>query len=131
MITPQQLEAIEQEAWENMFDIAPEPFKTEHDMFYKRIADATCFVFPKYPIVHFNMVISIGFEQPVTENVLDEIEQVYSSVQQPTYMIQYFDDEKPVSAVDVFASKGYRVAGSWERILWKVQPIKPLANTRN
>jgi len=27
-------------------------------------------------------------------------------------MIQYFDDEKPVNAVDVFASKGYRVAGN-------------------
>src|SRR4051794_26944128 len=119
MITPQQFEAIEQEAWKNMFDIAPEPFKAEHNMFYKHIAGATCIVFPKFPIVHFNMVIGLGFEQPVTKDVLDEIDLFYSSVQQPTYMIQYFDDGKPISAADVFASKGYRVAGGWERIVWK------------
>jgi hypothetical protein len=131
MITPKQMEAIEQEAWENMFEIAPEPFKTEHNMLYKRVAGATCIVFPKYPIVHFNMVIGLGFEYPVTTEILNKIEQVYSSMQQPTYMIQYFDDEKPVSAADVFDSKGYKVAGGWERILWKVQPVNTLATTRN
>lgn len=129
MITPQQLEAIEQDAWENMFDIAPEPFKTEHNMFYKHIAGATCIVFPKYPIVHFNMVIGLGFEKPVTASIIDEIEQVYSSVKQTTYMIQYFDDEKPVNAADIFASKGYRIAGGWERILWQVQPVNTLDST--
>jgi len=73
MVTPKEIEAIEQQAWENLFDVAPVAYKKEHGMSYKQIDGATCFAFPTYPIVHFNMVIGLGFDKPVTENTLDEI----------------------------------------------------------
>jgi hypothetical protein len=130
MISPKQIEVIEQQAWENMFDIAPVTFKEEQGMFYKHIGGATCLIFPKYPIVHFNMVIGLGFEEPVTPNLLDKIEDLYRRAAQPIYMIQYFDDLKSYDTSSVFASKGYRVAGGWERILWHAQAITELSTTR-
>jgi hypothetical protein len=99
--------------------------------FYKHIDGAICFVFPKYPIVHFNMVIGLGFEKPVAENTLDEIDNLYRSANQPVYMLQYFDDQKSYDAASVFTSKGYRVAGGWKRILWQAQSVTELPTARN
>jgi hypothetical protein len=131
MVPPKEIEAIEQRAWENMFDVAPADYKKAYGMFYKHIDGATCFVFPKYPIVHFNMVIGLGFAKPVAENTLDEIDNLYRSANQPVYVLQYFDDQKSYDAASIFTSKGYRVAGGWERILWQAQSVTELPTARN
>lgn len=126
-----QIEAIEMEAWQNMFDIAPESFRQEMNLYYKKIGGGICFVFPKYPVVHFNMVMSLGYDEPISEALLKEVEAIYEKENQPIYMIQYCEHQAPINAPEIFESCGFKVAGGWERITWKPQIVVPIVSGRN
>lgn len=131
MITAKETEAIEIEAWQNMFDIAPSPFKEEMKIFYKQVAGGTCLVFPKYPVVHFNMVMGLGFAEPITRKVLQEVEQVYMNEKQPVFMIHYCEEIQKAEPLDIFEIMNYKVGGAWERIVWKPVPTGLLQTQRN
>lgn len=131
MPTNQQIEAIEMEAWQNMFDIAPESFRKEMNLYYRKTGGGICFVFPKYPVVHFNMAMSFGYAEPITETLLEEIKAIYEKEQQPVYMIQYCEHQQPANAPQIFDSCGFKVAGGWERITWKPEKAEPIVSTRN
>lgn len=131
MPTCQHIEAVEMEAWQNMFDIAPGAFRKEMNLYYKKIGGGICFVFPKYPVVHFDMVMSLGYEEPISEKLLKEVQAIYEKEQQPVYMIQYCDHQQPANATDIFVSCGFKVAGGWERITWNPQTVEPILSGRN
>jgi hypothetical protein len=61
MITPGQIENVEKAAWQNMFDIAPEKFRQEKKLYYEHVGGGICEVFPDYPVVHFDMMLGLGF----------------------------------------------------------------------
>jgi len=130
MFTPQQIEEIEKEAWQNMFDIAPEVFRKEFKLFYKQIAGGTCFVFPGFPVVHFNMVIGLGFTEILSKEMLQRVESIYHDAGQPVYMIQ-FTEEVQQCEPGLFEAMNYKVGGGWERITWNPSPVTPLPSTRN
>src|SRR5215831_11759998 len=102
MITPQQIENVEKEAWKNMFDITPEDFRKEMKLFYEHVAGGICQVFPGYPVVHFNMVLGLGFTEPVTIDVLQQVEAIYSKASQPVYMIQFCESIQQAEPANVF-----------------------------
>ncbi|HRH61294.1 MAG TPA: SMI1/KNR4 family protein [Chitinophagaceae bacterium] len=131
MITPHQIENAELDAWQNMFDIAPEDFRKKMAMFYKHVGGGICQVFPNYPVVHFNMVMGLGFTEPVTKEILQQVESIYNEAQQPVYMIQFSDAVQKAEPANIFEEMNYRVGGGWERITWKPQPVLPLQITRN
>src|SRR4051812_44514352 len=78
MFTPREIEAIEAEAWQNMFDIAPEGFRKKMNLYYEKIHGGTCCVFPKFPVVHFNMVIGLGFTETLTGEIMKQVEKIYN-----------------------------------------------------
>ena len=130
MFTPQQVEAIEAEAWQNMFDIAPENFRKQMNLYYEKIGGAICFVFPKYPVVHFNMVIGLGFTEIVSKEILQQVDCLYANEKQPVYMIQFCDAIQQCEP-GIFETMNYRVGGGWERITWQPVPVEPLQISRN
>jgi len=131
MITPQQIEEIEKQAWQNMFDIAPENFRQEMKLYYEGVAGGICQVFPGYPVVHFNMVLGLGFTEPVTINVLQQVEAVYNKAGQPVYLIQFCESIQRAEPENVFELMNYRVGGIWERIVWYAKPVAVLSTIRN
>lgn len=131
MLTPLQIEAIEIEAWKNMFDAASAEFKEQMNMFYEKIGGGICLVFGKYPVVHFNMVMGLGLSEPITKEILQQVEAVYKKATQSTYMIHYFEQMQPGNAPAIFEEMGYVVKGGWERIIWKAQPVKKLSSQRS
>ena len=74
---------IEKEAWQNMFDIAPEKFRQQMKLYYEELAGGICQVFPGYHVVRFNMVMGLGFTEPVTRKVLEQVEAIYNKAAQP------------------------------------------------
>lgn len=131
MLTPLQIEAIEIEAWENMFDAASPAFKEQMNMYYVKVGGGICLVFGKYPVVHFNMIMGLGLSEPITKEILQKVEAVYEKANQYAYMIHYFEQMQPSNAPALFEEMGYCVKGGWERIIWKRQPIKHISTQRN
>lgn len=131
MITAKEIEGIEIEAWQNMFDIAPPSYKKEMQMSRKHIAGGTCLVFPKYPLVHFNMVMGLGFSEPITGQVLQEVEQLYANENQSVYIIHYCEEIQDTNPTNIFEETNYKAGGGWERIVWKPAPITLLQTKRN
>jgi len=131
MITPHQIESAELDAWQNMFDIAPENFREKMKMFYRQVGGGICEVFPLYPVVHFNMVMGLGFTEPVTKEILHRVENIYADAGQLVYMIQFSDEVQKAEPANIFEEMNYRVGGGWERITWRPQPILPLQSNRN
>lgn len=131
MPTPKQIEEAEKQAWQNMFDLAPESFRREMNLYYEHAGGGICQVFPKYPVVHFNMVMGLGFTEPVTRKVLERVEGIYREAGQPVYMIQFSDDIQSAEPAGVFEDIGYNVGGIWERIVWHAATVVPVdTNTR-
>ena len=131
MITPQRIEDIEKQAWQNMFDIAPEKFKQEMKLYYEHVGGGICQVFPGYPVVHFNMVMGLGFTEPVTAHILQQVEAIYIKASQPVYMIQFCESIQRAEPADVFEIMNYRVGGIWERIVWHAKPVASLSTDRD
>ncbi len=131
MITPEQIEDIEKQAWQNMFDIAPGKFRQQMKLYYEHIAGGICQVFPGYPVVHFNMVMGLGFTEPVTMEVLQQVEAVYKKAEQPVYLIQFSETIQKAKPENVFELMNYRIAGIWERIVWHAAPVTTLHSNRN
>ena len=104
MITAHQIENAELQAWQNMFDIAPEEFRKKMKLFYKQVGGGICEVLPFYPVVHFNMVMGLGFTEPVTGKVLAQVEKIYADAQQSVYLIQ-FAEEVQKAALQIFSRK--------------------------
>jgi hypothetical protein len=130
MHTAQQIESIEAEAWESMFDIAPAAFRKEMNLYYEKVDGATCFVFPKFPVVHFNMVIGLGFAEVLTKELLQQVEDIYRKANQSTYMIQFCEEVQKCEP-GLFELMNYRAAGGWERITWKPEVVIPLQTNRD
>ena len=127
MITPVQIENLEKEAWQNLFDIAPQAFRQKMNLFYEHVAGGICQVFPGYPVVHFNMVLGLGLTQPVTKEVLEKVEEVYSKASQPVYLIQFAEEVQQAEPAHIFELMNYRVGGVWERIIWHPKPVIPVS----
>ena len=90
-----------------MFDIAPASFRSQMHLFYEQVGGGICQVFPYYPVVHFNMVMGLGFTEPVTKSILREIEDIYNRASQPVYLIQFCEEiqeaEPPAANQDAAA----------------------------
>jgi hypothetical protein len=130
MYLPKDIELIEQEAWGNMFDIAPDAFRKQMNLYYVRLAGGTCFVFPKFPVVHFNMVIGLGFTEVLTKEVLAQVEAIYNHAKQPVYMIQFCEEVQKCEP-GLFELMNYRIGGAWERITWIPSVVEPLQTQRS
>jgi len=124
------MEAIEMEAWQNMFDIAPATFRKEMNLYYEKTGGGICFVFPKYPVVHFNMAMSFGYAEPISEKLLKQVEAIYKKENQPVYLIQHCEHQQPANAREIFNSRGFREAGGWERISWAPQQVAAISSER-
>lgn len=131
LITPRDIENVEKEAWQNMFDIAPEQFRRQTKLRYEPVGGGICQVFPGYPIVHFNMVLGLGFTEPVTKEVLQQVEEIYNAASQPVYMIQFCESIQRAEPENIFDIMNYRVGGTWDRITWRCTPVMPLITGRN
>jgi hypothetical protein len=129
--TAYEVEAVERQAWQNMFDIAPEEFRKRVKLFYRNVGGGTCQVFPNYPIVHFNMVLGLGFTEPLTDTLLREVENIYAAAGQPAYMVQFCHEIQEALPQDLFAAMNYHCAGTWERVVWWPQYVAPVVTTRN
>ena len=129
MLIPQQVEAIEAEAWENMFDLAPPAYRKQMNLYYRKTGGGICLVFPKYPVVHFNMVIGLGFTEPLTKQILQGVEDIYRSAAQPVYLIQFCEEVQRCEP-GLFESMNYKPGGAWERITWEPVPVNTLQTTR-
>src|SRR5690348_3716797 len=109
MITFRQIENVEKAAWQNMFDIAPQGFRQKMKLYYEHVGGGICQVFPGYPVVHFNMVLGLGFTEPVTKEILQRVESIYNEADQPVYLIQFCDRIQQAEPPNVFEIMNYRV----------------------
>ncbi len=87
-------------------------------LYYEELAGGICQVFPGYHVVRFNMVMGLGFTEPVTRKVLEQVEAIYNKAAQPVYMIQFCESIQKPEPANVFETMNYRIGGIWERIVW-------------
>lgn len=114
-----------------MFDIAPAKFRQEMKLHYEHVAGGICQVFPGYPVVHFNMVLGLGFTEPVTVEVLQQVETIYKKAEQSVYLIQFAEGIQQAEPANVFELMNYRVGGIWERIVWHAASVTALSSNRD
>jgi len=125
-----EIERAERDAWQNMFDVAPLEYRQRSNLFYRSIADGLCLVFPNHPIVHFNMVLGLGFVTPLTAQILYAVERVYAASNHDAYMIQFCHEILQTNPPNLFADMKYRAAGIWERVVWYPQPVAAATTSR-
>ena len=65
------LEAVEREAWLDMYAAAPPPFATATGLAATRLAGAAGFAIRAAPTIEFNRLQGLGVEEPATEAALD------------------------------------------------------------
>ncbi len=109
------IEQTEIAAWRDLIDAAPDSFQIINGLRHKNIGGGMAINFQKEPIPLFNRVIGLGLEEPLTQNVIDEIKTFYNHHEK--YIVHYSPPMHPVDADSLLKQNGFYLAGSWERIV--------------
>jgi hypothetical protein len=121
VIDPRLIEQTEIAAWRDLIDAAPDLFKVRNGLQHKDIGGGMAINFQRMPIPLFNRVIGLGLSEPLTQNIINEVESFYTHGEK--YLIHYSSPMKPSNADLLLRQNGFYLAGSWERIARGNQPL--------
>jgi hypothetical protein len=103
------IEQTEIAAWRDLIDAAPDSFKITNGLRHKDIGGGMAIDFQKEPVPLFNRVIGLGLEQPLSQDVIDEIKGFYTHHEK--YLVHYSIAVKPVNADSLLKQNGFYLAG--------------------
>lgn len=117
------IERTEIAAWSDLIDAAPESFRAANGLRRQAIGGGMAINFQKESIPLFNRVIGLGLSEPLTQQIIDSIKQLYAHHEK--YLVHYSSPMQPLHADSLLKQNGFYLAGSWERV---VRNNKPLAD---
>ena len=124
-------DAIEAEAWEDLYAAMPEPMRSELGLEARRVGDARVLLAPKIPSAMFNRAIGFGAEQTPTEKDLDALIDVFARAGAP-FFIHVHDRTRDRSRVEQWLSARGLVLFSrpcWQKFLRRATPPPEVATS--
>jgi len=116
------LEAVEREAWCDMYDAAPEELRAALGFRVERVRAAAALVLPAIDMSDFNRVIGLGVEEPATEAVLDHFLAIYRNRNLKSFLIHVAPNAQPANLRDWLATRGLApTARRWAK-MWLQEP---------
>ena len=94
---PMALEAVEREAWLDMYAAAPPPFAAATGLAATRLAGAAGFAIRVAPTIEFNRLQGLGVEEPATEAALDAALDWLRTNSNPSWALQIVPEAVPTA----------------------------------
>lgn len=111
-----QIELCDVAAWQDMYAAAPPDFSRRFQLELLRVEPAVLTRCPALPFVHFNCVMNLGFAQPATEELLDQILAVYHQAGVRHFSFYHIPHAQPAALPAWFKARKLQRQGGWDRI---------------
>lgn len=128
-ISPPEVELAEAEA---MFQIqvnAPEHVRSMLGIEVTRIGGATVTFMRDDPTRYWSKVIGLGFEQPVTRELIGRIHDFYASRDASMATLQPAPSVLPPDWADICAAYGITAGSSWVKLVHDLTDVRPAETT--
>ncbi len=123
-------ERVERLAWADYFLATPKEWFQEFGGACQKICGAAVIASPLAPVVQFNRAWCLGIDEPAHEAQLKEIMRFFAGLGITHYAIQVAPFEQSPEIKESLSSLGFRVQGSWLRLMSRLDRI-PLSDSQS
>jgi hypothetical protein len=121
------VELAEAECLADGFAAAPAVVAKDLGMSVERIGGGVATIMRNDPTGGFwSRVIGLGVEQPITDDVVEEVIDLYSRHAMPTTLLQIGPAAEPEDWEDIVTRHGFTAGGGWVKMLRDASPPPPV-----
>jgi hypothetical protein len=121
-----QLELSEANAWIDMYEAAPKDYAKDYQLEVKRIGQLTVLLSGSIPFPHFNCVMGLGLMEPASEQVVDDLLEIFARRNIKNFYIHLTPHSQPLELAQWLLSRNLRVKSGWDRIYRADLPFVPV-----
>ncbi|MGA7932091.1 MAG: hypothetical protein WCA35_00790 [Kovacikia sp.] len=118
-----QLEMTEINAWIDIYKAAPTEYAQQYQLQVKHLESVVILLCKAIPFRHFNSVMGLGLREPATEQLVDEVLEVFEQETINAFYIHLIPPCQPDSLADWLQSRNLKLLGSWDRIYRDGAPL--------
>lgn len=117
------LELSEATAWIDLYAAAPADYTEQYQLQVKRIGHLVILLSGVIPFPHFNCVMGLGLVEPATEQVVDEVLDVFRKERINSLYVHHIPHSLPDRLPQWLQARNLRVKSGWDRIYRGNEPL--------